>query len=77
MTTIFEHHITFDQTVDALSNTALIVLFNSLAKTEHPLSKAQLKLSISKGALWLTRGKHTLRLRRVKKSLQCGDQLHF
>lgn len=81
MTTTFEHHITFDDTldhtIDGKDNTALVILFNSLEKTDHTLTKAQIKDAISKGALWLTRGKHTQRLRRVKKALQNSDQLHF
>lgn len=77
MTTIFEHHIEFDHGVDEKASTALVALFDSLRTTDHALNKAQLKEAISKGALWLTRGKHTQRLRRVKKPLQSGDQLHF
>ena len=41
------------------------------------LSKSHLKQAISKGALWLTQGNHTQRLRRLKKNLQQGDELHF
>ncbi len=41
------------------------------------LTVSQLKQAINKGALWLTRGKHTQRLRRVKKSLIQEDELHF
>lgn len=44
------------------------------------LSKAELKQAISKGALWLTPAKNkkqTQRLRRVKKQLLVGDELHF
>lgn len=41
------------------------------------LTNAELKQAISKGALWLTRGKSTQRLRRVKKTLALGDTLHF
>jgi tRNA pseudouridine32 synthase/23S rRNA pseudouridine746 synthase len=77
MTIIFEHHLTFDNANDANSITALTALFDNLNKTDNPLSKAQLKQAISKGALWLTRGKHTQRLRRVKKMMTPGDQLHF
>lgn len=77
MTTTFEHHIKFDSTIDDIASTALVTLFESLEKTDNALSKAQLKEAISKGALWLTRGKHTQRLRRVKKSLLNSDQLHF
>lgn len=81
MTIIFEHHLKFDSianhNVDDKAVTVLTALFDSLAKTDNALSKAQLKQAISKGALWLTRGKHTQRLRRVKRVLQQGDELHF
>ncbi len=77
MTAIFEHHIKFDPTVNSEANTTLALLYSSLENTNKALNKAQLKQAISKGALWLTRGKHTQRLRRVKKALQQGDELHF
>lgn len=77
MTTTFEHHIKYNLPTNDKTSTALVILFDSLEKTDHVLSKALLKEAISKGALWLTRGKHTQRLRRVKKTLQSGDQLHF
>jgi tRNA pseudouridine32 synthase/23S rRNA pseudouridine746 synthase len=41
------------------------------------LSNAQLKQAIQQGALWLTRGKSTQRLRRIKKPLKTADTLHF
>jgi len=41
------------------------------------LSNAQLKQAIQQGALWLTRGKSTQRLRRIKKPLKIADTLHF
>jgi len=44
---------------------------------ECSLSNAQLKQAIAQGALWLTRGKSTLRLRRIKKPLKTDDVLHF
>ena len=77
MTTTFEHHIKLNDCLDIEANTALAVLFNSINNTEHELSKALLKQAINKGALWLTRGKHTQRLRRIKKKLQPDDELHF
>lgn len=77
MTLIFEHHVTFDPTLNDVSNTALSILCASLKETEYLLSTSQIKQAISKGALWLTRGKHTQRLRRVKKSLLPTDELHF
>ena len=77
MPDIFEHHFSVNDINKDESNTTVNLLFNSLSTTETPLSKAQLKQAISKGALWLTRGKHTQRLRRIKKTLQQGDELHF
>jgi len=77
MTITFEHHIKFDNSTDDETDTALALLFSSLEKTSNALSKGQLKNAVAKGALWLTRGKHTQRLRRVKKALQQGDELHF
>ena len=77
MTIIFEHHLKLDNDINDNSITALTALYDSLDKTENSLSKAQLKQAISKGALWLTRGKHTQRLRRLKKIMQLGDELHF
>jgi len=41
------------------------------------LSNTQIKKAIQQGALWLTRGKSTQRLRRVKKPLKANDVLHF
>jgi len=77
MPLIFDHHIKFNSNPSLEPETALVALFNSLDKTDNPLNKAQLKQAISKGALWLTRGKHTQRLRRVKKIMQQGDELHL
>lgn len=81
MTIIFEHHIKLESiannSVNDKAATALTTLFDSLVNTNNALSKAQLKQAISKGALWLTRAKHTQRLRRVKRVLQQDDELHF
>jgi len=77
MPDIFEHHFSVNDINKDESNTTINLLFKSLSITETPLSKAQLKQAISKGALWLTRGKHTQRLRRIKKTLQQGDELHL
>lgn len=41
------------------------------------MSKAQLKQAMQKGAAWYTRGKHTQHLRRAKKTVQPGDELHL
>jgi tRNA pseudouridine32 synthase/23S rRNA pseudouridine746 synthase len=64
----FELHL--DITID---KSAVIAELNQ----QCSLSNAQLKQAIQKGALWLTRGKTTQRLRRIKKPLKINDTLHF
>ena len=54
-------------------NSAVITELNQ----QCALSNAQLKQAIQQGALWLTRGKSTQRLRRIKKPLKIADTLHF
>jgi tRNA pseudouridine32 synthase/23S rRNA pseudouridine746 synthase len=41
------------------------------------LSKQQVKSAMTKGAVWLTRGRKTQRLRRAKRALRIGDGLHL
>ena len=41
------------------------------------LSKQRIKLAMSHGAVWLTRGSNTQRLRRVKRKLRIGDEVHL
>lgn len=41
------------------------------------LSKQKIKATMSKGAVWLTRGSSTRRLRRAKRKLVEGDELHL
>lgn len=41
------------------------------------LSKQRLKLAMTRGAVWHTRGGHTQRLRRVTRSLNAGDEIHL
>ena len=77
MSVKFVHHVTYNPSLADESNNALSILCASLNTSEHVLSAGQIKQAISQGALWLTRGKHTQRLRRVKKSLLAGDTLHF
>jgi tRNA pseudouridine32 synthase/23S rRNA pseudouridine746 synthase len=77
MTVTFEHHIKFTSVISDRSNTALSLLCASLNDSEYRLSTSQIKQAISQGALWLTRGKYTQRLRRVKKALLPNDELHF
>lgn len=77
MKTSFELHYPLVESATAIN------ILHQLLGTEHngycenALTKADIKQAIDKGALWLTRGKHTQRLRRVKKILPQGDELHF
>jgi tRNA pseudouridine32 synthase/23S rRNA pseudouridine746 synthase len=41
------------------------------------LSKGQIKSAMTKGAVWLTRGRKTQRLRRAKRKLRTGDEIHL
>ncbi len=68
----FEKHIPITKKIADQSINAVAVL------SEHcDLSKAEIKSAISKGALWLTKGRTTQRLRRLKKILVEHDELHF
>jgi len=41
------------------------------------LSKQRIKLAMTQGAVWLTRGRNTQRLRRAKRVLRVGDEVHL
>jgi len=41
------------------------------------LPKQRIKLAMTQGAVWLSRGRNTRRLRRAKRLLQVGDELHL
>lgn len=41
------------------------------------LSKQQIKSAMTKGAVWLTRGRNTRRLRRASRALRVGDEVHL
>ena len=41
------------------------------------LSKQRIKLAMTQGAVWLTRGSNTRRLRRAKRVLHVGDEVHL
>jgi len=41
------------------------------------LSKQRIKLAMTQGAVWVTRGSNTRRLRRAKRKLQAGDEVHL
>ncbi len=44
---------------------------------ETSLSAGRIKLAMTRGAVWLTRGRHTQRIRRAKRELRSGDALHL
>ena len=48
-----------------------------LLAQETALSRQAIKKIMIKGAVWLTSGKHTQRLRRAKRELQQGQTLHL
>jgi tRNA pseudouridine32 synthase/23S rRNA pseudouridine746 synthase len=41
------------------------------------LSKQRIKLAMTQGAVWVTRGRNTQRLRRAKRELRPGDEVHL
>jgi len=41
------------------------------------ISKQGIKAAMTKGAVWLTRGRNTQRLRRAKRKLCVGDEIHL
>jgi len=64
----FEKHIKIDS--------ADITALEHLA-ANTPLSKQQIKLAMKNGCVWLESAHGIVRLRRVKKLLQPGEQLHL
>jgi tRNA pseudouridine32 synthase/23S rRNA pseudouridine746 synthase len=48
-----------------------------LLQQASELSKQRIKFAMTQGAVWLTRGGHTQRLRRAKRKLREGDELHL
>lgn len=48
-----------------------------LLQRSSDLSKQQIKAAMTKGAVWLTRGKNTRRLRRASRALRVGDEIHL
>lgn len=41
------------------------------------LPKQRIKSAMNKGAVWVTRGRNTSRLRRAKRKLRAGDEVHL
>ena len=49
----------------------------SVLSQKTTFSKQKIKDCMRKGAVWLGRGKHTRRIRRLNSTLKKGDELHF
>jgi tRNA pseudouridine32 synthase/23S rRNA pseudouridine746 synthase len=60
------------QTVESPEKSAV-----ELLQEESGLSRQRIKLAMTQGAVWLTRGRNTTRLRRAKRALHEGDELHL
>ena len=41
------------------------------------LARQRIKLAMTQGAVWVTRGRNTQRLRRAKRQLRVGDEVHL
>ena len=48
-----------------------------LLQRETGLAKQRIKLAMTQGAVWMTRGQHTRRLRRATRKLRAGDEVHL
>ena len=48
-----------------------------LLQRASALSKQRIKLAMTQGAVWVTRGRNTRRLRRAKRALRAGDEVHL
>ncbi|MGI9261388.1 MAG: RluA family pseudouridine synthase [Woeseiaceae bacterium] len=49
----------------------------ALLQEDSGLSRQRIKSAMTKGAVWLSRGRNTRRLRRATRKLQAGDELHL
>jgi len=49
----------------------------TLLQQDSGLPKQRIKHAMAQGAVWLTRAGHTQRLRRAKRALKPGDELHL
>jgi len=63
----FECHINIDRAISIIE----------ALQIQCDLTVGEIKKAIDKGALWHSRGKATQRCRRVKKTLNIDDKLHF
>jgi tRNA pseudouridine32 synthase/23S rRNA pseudouridine746 synthase len=58
--------------VESTTDTPLDLLHSATG-----LAKQRIKLAMTQGAVWISRGSHTQRLRRAKRALRAGDELHL
>ena len=49
----------------------------ALLEADSGLSRQRIKFAMAQGAVWLTRGRNTRRLRRAKRALKPGDEVHL
>lgn len=64
----------FEKHIEITSRNAIAV---DLLAAETGLSKQQIKQVMQKGAVWVSKGKKTQRLRRAKKAVHIGEMLHL
>ncbi len=58
--------------VESSAHTAVVLL-----QEASGLSRQRIKFAMTQGAVWLTRGRNTQRLRRATRTLRIGDELHL
>ncbi|MDT8371392.1 MAG: RNA pseudouridine synthase [Gammaproteobacteria bacterium] len=64
----------FEKHIEVPTNGAIAV---DLIAQQTQLSKQTVKQVMLKGAVWLSKGKHTQRLRRAKRALKRGEIIHI
>jgi 23S rRNA-/tRNA-specific pseudouridylate synthase len=69
---VTEDHLEAHVAVDSTGESAV-----DLLQQASGLSKQRVKTAMSNGAVWITRGGNTRRLRRAKRKLRAGDELHL
>jgi len=65
-------HIESHVTVDSPDDSPI-----DLLQQASGLSRQRIKFAMTQGAVWVTRGRNTQRLRRAKRALREGDELHL
>ncbi len=67
-----KHHIEAHVLVESAEDSPI-----DLLQRASGLSRQRIKLAMTHGAVWLTRGRKTRRLRRAKRTLRPGDEVHL